>query len=138
MKHPLHFFAVILPAVSLFFCGCAVSGKITDFNKKSTFVSSIYLEEPGTLKIHDGQALRQVRLTKVKLLRISADVTKIINRELYYLAEIQFKDGEIAGSMDDKRVKAYVSVNYRLFGLAQGNDYSIMLNDVTKIEFGIR
>lgn len=62
----------------------------------------------------------------------------MFNRELYYLAEIVFKDGTIIGSFDEKRAKAYVAVNHTLFGYAQGSEYSIMLNDISKIEFGIR
>ena len=138
MKYSLPIFPIIVSVASLIICGCAVSGKVTDFNKKTTYVSSIYLDDPGTLRVHDGNAIRELYLTKIKVLRISADVSKMFNRELYYLAEIVFKDGTIIGSFDEKRVKAYVAVNHNLFGYAQGSDYSIMLNDISKIEFGIR
>lgn len=138
MKYSLPIFPIILSVASLIICGCAVTGKVTDFNKKTTYVSSIYLDDPGTLRVHDGNAIRELHLTKIKVLRISADVSKMFNRELYYLAEIVFKDGTITGSFDEKRVKAYIAVNHNLFGYAQGSEYSIMLNDVSKIEFGIR
>ena len=138
MKNTMHIIPVILSVVSVIICGCAVSGKVTDFNKKTTFVSSIYLDDPGTLKVHDGNSMRELLLTKIKVVRISADDSKMLNRELYYLAEIVFMDGTTIGSFDEKRVKAYVAVNHRLFGYAQGSDYSIMLNDISKIEFGIR
>ncbi len=138
MRYFLHTAATILSIASIIICGCAVSGKVTDFNKKTTYVNSIYLDDPGTLRVHDGNAVRELRLDKIKSLRISADVSKMFDRELYYLAEIVFKDGKIIGSFDDKRAKAYISINRTLYGDAQGSEYRIMLNDVLKIDFGIR
>lgn len=138
MKYSSQIFAMTLSVASIITCGCAVSGKVTDFNRKTTYVNSIYLDDPGTLKVHDGNAVRDLNIKKIKVLRISADVSKMFNRELYYLAEIVFMNGETIGSFDEKRMKAYVAVNTCLYGDAQGSEYSIMLNDVSKIEFGIR
>lgn len=138
MKHPFPLAATLVSVASLILFGCAVSGKVTDFNNKTTYVNSLYLDDPGTLRVHDGNAIREVRLDKMKSLSISADVSKMFDREMYYLAEIVFDDGTIIGSFDEKRTKAYVAVNRTLHGEAHGSEYRIMLNDVLKIEFGIR
>ena len=138
MKYPFHIAAAVVSVASLILCGCAVSSKVTDFNSKTTYVNSMYLDDPGTLRVHDGNAVRELRLDKIKSLKISADVSKMFDRETYYLAEIVFKDGTIIGSFDEKRAKAYVAVNRSLYGDAQGSEYRIMLNDVSKIDFGIR
>ena len=138
MKYSFHIAAAIVSVASLILCGCAVSGKVTDFNSKTTYVNSMYLDDPGTLRVHDGNAVRELRLDKIKSLKISADVSKMFDREMYYLAEIVFENGTVIGSFDEKRAKAYVVVNRALYGYAHGSEYRIMLNDVSKIEFGIR
>lgn len=138
MKYSLHLGAAFLSFVFLSLSGCAVSGKVTDFNNKTTYVNSLYLDMPGTLRVHDGNAIRELSLEKIKSLKISADVSKMFDRELYYLAEIVCTDGAVIGSFEEKHAKVYVAVNRSLYGNAQGSEYRIMLNDVSKIDFGTR
>lgn len=135
MKYLQKTLAAFIVVLCLVFSGCSVSGKVTDFNKKSTFVSKIRLPEPGTLKVHDGNAVRELRLKEIRTLRIQSDISKMFNRELFCLAEIVMKDGTAIGSFKDERAKAYVGVNNYLHGEANDSKYRIFLNDVSKIEF---
>ncbi len=136
MKYLLCISIVFVSVMSLMLGGCTANGKVTDFNKKSTDVSSMRLSGPGTLKVYDGNAVRNIDLKGIKTLRMQTDETKTYNRELFCLTEIILKDGSRIGSFNKDRAKAYVAVNSYLYGKTEGGEYRILLNDVSKIEFG--
>lgn len=118
--------------------GCAISGRVTDVNNKTTAVSSMYVSDPGTLIVQDGSAMRELDLRQVKSIRIKTDMTRTIGRDLFYCTEIVCKDGTTIGSFDDKRPRAYIAGSSCLHGLANDSNYSIMINDVSKIEIDVK
>ncbi len=125
---------LLVPVIAFVMGGCAANGKVTDFDRSTTSLSKMKLSDSGKLKIFDGNAVREVGLKKIKSLRIENDITTTYNRELFFRAEIVFRDGTMIGSLKKKQKKAYVAVNYYLTGNAGGGPYSILLSNVYKLE----
>ncbi len=71
---------LFLSALCFFAGGCSVNGTITDFNKKSTDVSNVRLDGPGTLTILDGDAILEVPVKKIAKVDLQCDITKTYNR----------------------------------------------------------
>lgn len=119
---------------SFLILGCTINGNVTDFNRKTIKVNAIHLSDPGKLKVHDGNTFIELPLNRVRILRIQSDVSTIIDRELYCLAEIVFRDGTSWGSFENDNQKIYVASNYYIYGKTQNGIYRTMLNSISKIE----
>ncbi len=134
MRHASVAFLMCVTAFAFVLVGCAANGKVTDFNKLTTFVSKLHLPEAGDLNVLDGNAVREIPLKKIKTLRIQSDITTIHDRKLYGRAEIVFSNGDMIGSFKDRQAKVFVCVDHYLCGEAGDGEYRILLNDVSKLE----
>ena len=94
-----------IPVIAYLLIGCAANGKVIDFNKGTTSVSKMKLSDSGKLKLYDGNAIREVGLKKIRSMRIENDITTTYNRELFFRAEVVFRDGSVVGSLKKKQNK---------------------------------
>jgi uncharacterized protein (AIM24 family) len=123
---------VLLVTVAL--CGCAANGTVTDFNRNTVSVLKMKIDGSGKLKIYDGNAVQEVGLKKIKSVMIENDITITYNGELYYRAEVSFKDGTTIGSLKDRSKKVYVAVDRYLVGESHEGNYRILLTNVSRLE----
>lgn len=127
------FFIIFI--ISFFpFVNCTVNGKITDINRETIVVNSLFLKKPNKLMIHDGNTFTELNLSRVKIIRIQPNEFKVFNKTLFCLTEITFKDGTTLGSFNNEDSMMYIASNQYLYGNVQNGSYRTMLNNVLKIE----
>lgn len=128
---PILFFLISAAILTM---GCATSGIVTDFNKRSTTLTDMKVEGNQRLRIYEGSAIRELKLSKIKSISIQADETRMLNRELYCLAEIVLLDGTAIGSFDEGKPKAYIAGSQYIYGKDQHGAYRIIISDIARIE----
>jgi hypothetical protein len=90
------------------------------------------------LRIYEGSAILELKLSKIKSISIQADETRILNRELYCLAEIVLRDGTAIGSFDEGKPKVYIAASQYIYGKDQNGEYRILISDIARIECNIK
>ncbi|MGD9199982.1 MAG: hypothetical protein PVI26_00325 [Chitinispirillia bacterium] len=123
------FFLSFLPLIN-----CTINGKITDISRETIVVNSLYLAKPNRLMVYNGNTLIKLNLNRVKIIRIQPDEFKVLNKTLFCLTEITFRDGTTLGSFNNEDSKMYLASNQYLYGKIQNGSYQTMLNNVLKIE----
>ena len=88
------FLALAVSVTAALVCGCAgMSAVVSDSVSEQIPLSSIKLAGGKCLKVSEGGALKMIPLNQLKRVTLHSYETITINRELYYLADIELRDG---------------------------------------------
>jgi hypothetical protein len=123
-----------LLVVSGVMLGCAANGKVVDFDKNVTAVSRMSLPGDGLLQVYDGNGLIRVSLRKIRTIHVSNVETRMYDKKLFVLAEINFQDGTRLGSLKSDKQKAYVAADTYVRGKIPGGTFEILLGNVSRVE----
>jgi hypothetical protein len=114
--------------------GCAPSGIIIDREQFETPVKKMYLKEYPYLKICHGGILQQIPLRQIQLIKIDPASSILYENELYYGADLIFKNGGKINTSKDNVLSAYVSVENTVIGKSKEQSFLITLDNVKQIK----
>jgi hypothetical protein len=116
--------------------GCAsLSATVADTVNEPIPLTSIRLESGNLLKVSEGGAVKMVPLNAIRRVTIHQYETMTLNRELYFLADIEMRDGTVMTSERSGWNVTFVCVNDFIMGLADKTSVRLPLDKVTKIVF---
>lgn len=114
--------------------GCAPSGIIMDRGQFETPVKKMYLKEYPYLKICHGGILQQIPLKQIQLLKIDPASSIFYENELYYSADLVFKNDGKNNTSEEKSMSAYVSIGNTIIGKGEEQTFSITLDNVKQLK----
>ncbi len=115
--------------------GCAPSGIIIDREQFETPVKKMYLKDYPYLKVCHGGILQQIPLRQIQLIKIDPASSILYENELYYGADLIFKNGgKIDSSKGNDVHSAYVSIENTVIGKSKEQSFSITLDNIKQIK----
>lgn len=131
--------AVLVAAVVAACCGgCkALSGTVSDTVNEPIPLTTIRLASGMKLKVSQGGAIKLIPLKNIRRVTIHAYETVTLNRELYFLADVELRDGTVMASERSGWNVTFVCVNDVINGKADKDQtlVQIPLDKVTRIIF---
>jgi hypothetical protein len=100
--------AGLFTAALLCGCGHGLRFAITDVANYTTDVDHVRLEGGDFLKVRQGETIMNIPLRTVKTLSLYRDETITVDRQLYFMAEVELATGEIIGTEKTASAKTYV------------------------------
>ncbi len=116
--------------------GCAPSGVIVNREHFSTPVKKMHLRDNPYFKICHGGVIHQIPLKQIQLIKIDPGTSIFYDNELYYSAELIFKNGaKIISSKENKKTTPiYISVENTIIGESKEQSFFITLDNVKQIQ----
>jgi hypothetical protein len=116
--------------------GCAVSGVVTDKGLFDTSIENVHLTNEPYFRLYLGGSYQKIPIKQIQVLNISPDTSLIIDRQLYYKAEIILTNGSKVLSSKDKTKKmpVFVCVENSLQGKNDQGLYELHLSELVNLK----
>jgi hypothetical protein len=131
--------AALMAVLAALSCGCSSSLKATvaDSVNEQIPLTEVRLGSGKLLKVSQGGAVKLIQLKDLRRITIHPYETVTLNRELYFLADIEMRDGTVLASERAGWNVTFVCVNDVINGNADKDEtvVRIPLDKVSRITF---